>query len=332
MSGRKNNKKILVDNSDMIKKSNELSLVKMNQGLTLVQMQLLAYAIYTTQQENTSTFIKADFERKFDMEKYTTIRAKSDVKKILSVQFSYEDLENDEFVFWNAFQSIRYNGGTFSFKWTEDMLPNILDLKNKYILTDLTIASRFNSNSSWILYDYLRAKYGCWYVTLSKEELMSLFDVENVSSYKRNTSSFKDRVLNVAIEEINKYTEIEVYYDEIKDGRSIIGFKINWSTGGQVKKASKKQMDILNSIVEVIFKDVPMYMEIKSDDGRQKALLIIRELQQVQSSYLYQNVGLTADKCAELTKKANDGLETLNELLENKNEKVKVPLHNWLES
>lgn len=332
MSGRKNDKKILVENSDMIKKSNELSLVKMNQGLTLNQMQLLAYAIYTTQQGNTSTFIKADFERKFDMKNYTITRAKSDVKKLLDIKFSYEDLENEEFVFWNVFQSIRYNGGTFSFKWTDDMIPHIIDLKNKYILTDLTIASKFISNSSWILYDYLRAKYGCWYVTLSKEGLMSLFDVENVPSYKRNTSAFKDRVLNIAIEEINKNTEIEAYYDEIKEGRSIIGFTINWSTGKQLKKASNKQMDILTNTINAIFKDTFMYMEIKGDDDRHKALMIIRELQQIQLNYLYQDVGLTNDKCSELTKKANDGLETLNELLEKKDKKIEVPLHNWLES
>lgn len=322
----------MTENSNSIKKSNELSMVKMNKGLTLNQMQLLAYAIYATQQGNTTKFIKADFEKKFNFVKYHTVRAKDDVAKLMDIKFSQIDLENDKFRFWNVFQEISYDEGTFEFKWTDRMLPHITELKDKYVLTDLTIASKFNNNFGWVLYDYLRAKFGCWYITFSKKDLMSLFDVENVSSYKKNTSIFKAKILDVAIEEINKYTEIEVYYDEIKDGRSIIGFKLNWSTGGQVKKASKKQMDILNSIVEVIFKDVPMYMEIKSDDGRQKALLIIRELQQVQLSYLYQNVGLTADKCAELTKKANDGLETLNYLLENKDKKIEVPLHNWLES
>ena len=55
-----------------LKKSNELSMAKLNQGLTLNQMQLLAYAIYSTQQDGKTEFIKADFEKKFGIEKYQT--------------------------------------------------------------------------------------------------------------------------------------------------------------------------------------------------------------------------------------------------------------------
>ncbi|WP_089974535.1 hypothetical protein [Carnobacterium viridans] len=62
MVGRINNKKILEDNSSSIQKSNEFSMVKMNQGLTLNQMQLLSYAIYATQKDGTTTFRKIDFE------------------------------------------------------------------------------------------------------------------------------------------------------------------------------------------------------------------------------------------------------------------------------
>jgi len=307
-------------------------MVKMNRGLTLNQMQLLAYAIYATQQGNTTKFNKSSFEKKFNLIKYHTVRAKDDVSKLMNIKFSQIDLENDKFRFWNVFQEIDYDNGTFSFKWTDRMIPHITDLKDKYVLTDLTIASKFSNNYGWVLYDYLRAKYGCWYVTLSKEKLMNFFGVENVMSYKNNTSIFKRKVLDVAIEEINKHTEIEVYYDEVKDGRSIVGFTLNWSTGGQVKKASNKQMDILINIIDTIFKDTLMYMEIKDDKDRQKALLIIRELQQIQSDYIYQNVGLTNEKCSELTVKANNGLQTLNHLLETKDGKVKVPLHNWLDS
>jgi len=46
MAGRLNKKEVLISNADSIKKSNELSTSKLNQGLTLNQMQLLSYAIY----------------------------------------------------------------------------------------------------------------------------------------------------------------------------------------------------------------------------------------------------------------------------------------------
>src|SRR3954470_7512571 len=108
---RKNNKKQLISYEDSIKKSNKLSMAKLNQGLTLNQMQLLAYAIYSTQQDGKTEFIKADFEKKFGIERYQTQHAKEDAQRLLDLKFSIEDLENDYFEYCNVFQSIKYDRG-----------------------------------------------------------------------------------------------------------------------------------------------------------------------------------------------------------------------------
>src|SRR3954463_13461355 len=151
-------------------------MAKLNQGLTLNQMQLLAYAIYSTQQDGKTEFIKADFEKKFGIEKYKTTDAKEDVSKLSRLQFTLVDLENDEFDYWNVFQRIRYKDGLFIFKWSEDIVPHILELKEKYITTDLTITAQFKSGFSWILYEYLKAHFGYWHKPLPKEALMKLFN------------------------------------------------------------------------------------------------------------------------------------------------------------
>ena len=39
---------------------------------------------------------------------------------------------------------------------------------------------------------------------------MSLFGVEEKKSYQNNTGAFKKRVLDIAIEEINEFTELDV--------------------------------------------------------------------------------------------------------------------------
>src|SRR3954468_4297780 len=85
---RKNEKKTLTNYENGIKKSNELSMAKLNQGLTLNQMQLLAYAIYSTQQDGKTEFIKANFEKKFGIEKYQTQHAKKDAHRLLRLEFS----------------------------------------------------------------------------------------------------------------------------------------------------------------------------------------------------------------------------------------------------
>ena len=334
MVARNDKKEVLISNADSILKSSDFSMAKMNHGLSLNQIQLLAYAIFATQKDKATTFIKADFEKKFDLDEYRTERAKEDVKKLMDIKFSFEDLGNDEFVYWNVFSSIHYKEGTFHFKWTEDMLPNILDLKDKYVRTDLTVTAQFKSNFSWTLYDYLRAKYGFWYISFSKNELMSLFGVEEKKSYQNNTGAFKKRVLDIAIEEINEFTELDVKYEEIKEGRSIVGFKIHWSTGEVVHKASQKQMDILRSIADIVFQDAFMYLEIKDHTNRERALAIIRDLQLMKFRYLDNELGLTTEHCSKLTKKANDNLEALNSLLEMEGKEPlnpQVPLINWLE-
>ena len=77
------------------------------------------------------------------------------------------------------------------------MIPHILELKEKFILTDLSITSNFKSSFSWTLYDYLKAHYGYWHKPISKEGVMRLFGVKESKSYQTNSSLFKRKVLNV---------------------------------------------------------------------------------------------------------------------------------------
>ena len=62
---RYNEKKQLTTYENTIKKSNELSMAKLNHGLTLNQMQLLAFAIFCTQQNGVTEFHKINFEKQF---------------------------------------------------------------------------------------------------------------------------------------------------------------------------------------------------------------------------------------------------------------------------
>src|SRR5690625_1599817 len=215
---RRNIKKQIINYENSIKKSNQLSMSKLNHGLTLNQMQLLAYAIYSTQQDGKTKFHKVDFENKFGLTKYNTEDAYKDSERILGLKVSTEDLENDRFKFWNAFSSMEYDNGKFIFEWNSNMIPHILELKEKYVMTDLTITANFKSSFSWILYDYLKAYYGYWNIKLSKNGCMRLFGVENKKTYQNNTGRFKGSVLDIAINEINKFTELEVWYIEMKEG------------------------------------------------------------------------------------------------------------------
>lgn len=328
---RINGKKQLIDYENTIQKSNELSMAKLSNGLTLNQMQLLAFAIYSTQKNGKTEFVKADFEGRFGLEKYQTSYAKEDAKRLIDLKYSTEDLENDMFDYWNVFQGIRYKEGLFSFKWSEDMIPHILELKEKFVATDLRITSQFKSGFTWILYDYLRAHYGYWHKVLSKEELMKLFSVEDRKTYQVNTAKLKSTVLEPAIKEINTYTELEVRYEEKKQGRKIVGFDLIWSTGVKVKSATKKQIEELKAITGIIFNDMYEFMNLNDKDNRDRAINIIRESEELKV-YAEEPISITAERASELIFTANNNLRLLAGMLKKEaNGRDTSVYYNWLD-
>ena len=333
---RVNDKKALISYENSIEKSKELSMSKLSQGLTLNQMQLLAYAIYSTQRNGKTEFHKADFEKKFGIEKYQTIHAKQDAQKISGLQFSIEDLDNHYFEYWNVFGSIKYKTGLFTFRWNEEFVPHILELKDKFITTDLTITSQFKSGFSWTLYDFIKAHYGYWHKPISKDALMRLFGVDDKKTYQKNTGDFKKMVLDVAIREINKYTELEVRYNVEKNGRAIIGFDLIWSNGQKLTSATKKQIKEIKSIVDIVSEDMFEYMNLDDETDRLRARDLILGIENM-GEFTNEPISITSDKANSLIQKAVWNFRELNRLLQKNHKQLpansikKVKFYNWLE-
>lgn len=333
---RRNSKRQIISYENAIKKSNELSMAKLNQGLSLNQMQLLAFSIFSTQQNGVTEFHKADFEKKFKLTKYNTEDAIKDSDKVTSVKFSTADLENEEFKFWNVFMGMSYKKGHFKFEWNPRMIPHILNLKDKYITTDLTIASKFKSSFSWTLYDFVKAHHGYWHKVISKEDLMKLFGVQDTKTYLENTGRFKKSVLDVAITEINKHTELEIRYNVEKEGRTISSFDLIWSNGQKLTSATKKQIKEIQSIVEVVFEDMFQYVNVDDKEDRQRAINLIREIEGMQE-FIGEPVSITKEKADELIRKCIWNFQELNRLLEKNHQAMspeavkKVKFYNWLE-
>lgn len=328
--GRANGKTQVIDYENSIKKSNEFSMVKISHRLTLNQMQLLAYAIYSTQQNGATEFHKADFEKKFNLGEYRSEDAKKDSRRLFELEFSLDDMESDEFDYLHVFQRIQYKKGLFTFKWSEDMIPHILDLKERYNLTNLTITSNFKSSFSWKLYDYLKSHYGYWHKTITKEALMKLFGVDDKRTYQNNTGKFKQTVLDVAIAEINEHTELEVRYEEEVKGRSIIGFDLIWSNGKTVASATKKQINELTAILDIIFEDAFKFVNLKDDNNREQAIEMVRSMEQMKV-HTKEPICITKEKADTLIQQANWNLREVNRFLE-EDGKEKLPFYNWLEA
>lgn len=325
---RKNKKTKTIANDNSIKKSNELSMAKLNQGLTLNQMQLFAYAIFNTQQDGKTTFRKHEFQDKFGVTQYRTEDAYIDSGKISSLQFSTQNLEQKKFKFFNVFGSIDYDNGIFTFKWNADFIPHILELKT-YSLIDLTIVSKFKSGFSWTLYEYLKAHFGNWHKELSKESLMKLFNVEDRVTYQKNTNRLKSAVLDVAIKEINEHTEFEVWYTDKRIGNKITGFILHWSTGETVIAATKKQVNLLREIHGEVENNMYDYLTLKNNDSVIQAkdyIITINDIKMIVKK------GLSIKQADEYIKESLSIYDQLESLLENDGkERDRSFYYNWLE-
>src|SRR5699024_556095 len=140
---RKNNNAQIIDYTNTIKQSNDISMAKLNQNLKLNQIQLLAFAIFSTQQNGETHFSKYEFQKKFSFSNYQSEVAYEDNDIVSSLRLINENIYYDKLSFTIVIRSIVYENGTFTFKCNEDMLPHILELKEKYVLTYLTITAKF---------------------------------------------------------------------------------------------------------------------------------------------------------------------------------------------
>ena len=323
---RKNNKIVLNSEGNSIKKSNELSIAKMNEGLTLNQMQLFAYAIFSTQQDGKTEFRKYEFEKKFNISQLRPTDAMDDAYSLLDLKIELRDAKKEKSSGYNVFSYYEYNKGHFVFKWNEFFLPHISELKEKYIVTDLAIMSLFKSSFSWILYEYLKGHFGNWHKVLTKKEVMELFNVEDRVSYQKNTNRFKNGVLDVAIKEINEHTEIEVWYIEKKVGNKITSFALHWSTGENKKGATKKQVQLIEEIHDEVDSNISAYLQMKNSDPAKPLIIRIKEIKNKVKK------GISISQADEYIKESLQAYSQLDNLLEKDGKKSDTSIYyNWLE-
>ncbi|RKJ74835.1 RepB family plasmid replication initiator protein, partial [Butyricicoccus sp. 1XD8-22] len=161
----------------------------------------------------------------------------------------------------------------------------------------------------------------------TKEELLRLFAVEDTKSYIRNSSTFKKRVLDPVIDDLNNFTEMDIRYEELKSGRITTGYKFFWSFGKVVKLASKKQIDDLLSYVDTILRGMDSVLTLPKSK-RLEALDIFDEVTKIKEQV---NFNLEEAKVEGLKMLLKQYLTRYQELYLIKEEEKKVPFYNWLE-
>ena len=108
--------------------------------------------------------------------------------------------------------------GSISMRFDPNLKPYLLDLQNRYTQYQLKNVCQLTSSHSIRIYELLKQYEKIGYRDIGVSELKEFLGIEN--SY----AAFKDfekRVLAVAKEEINAFTDLNIDYKKLKTGKAI---------------------------------------------------------------------------------------------------------------
>jgi len=247
-------------NKQLVTKDN--SLIGASYSLGVVEQRLIFLAIIEAREQK--TLIEAggllriyaqSYAKQFDVEKHTSYEAmKRAVEGLYEAGFAYSKLDERSGKIGHYksrwVDKIGYidDLGCVELVFASDVIPLITRLEARYTEYELKQVVGLQSEYAIRLYELV-----IQWRSVRKTNLISLVELREklglVDEYKR-IEAFKRRVLDLAVKQINKHTDITVEYEQHKQGRVITGFTFKFRIKAQAKKLLEKKRDgdMLNTL------------------------------------------------------------------------------------
>jgi len=235
---------------DIVTKTN--SLVQASYKLDLLEQRLILLAIVEARENKTlitpETIVKIDVKRyaeRFNLDlKNTYTPLKNAVKSLFNRQFTFmgfEPLDDVPIIFTSRWVSkVGYRDGAVYLQFAPDIIPLITRLESEFTKYDLEKVSKMTSIYAVRIYEMCSQwkDVGKFHITLS--DLRFFLDL--APNELTRIDNLRRKVIDVAVTQINEFTELNLKYDQAKDGKRIIGFDFKFSIKKQ-KKIEKTQRD-----------------------------------------------------------------------------------------
>lgn len=238
--------------NDLVKKSN--SLTEAHYTLTVAEYRILHMAFSTLVEcdvnpeffRNVRFTIRArDYMELYGVDRTTAYQALREAsERLFSRYFTYDELVDKNLMLYERIKSrwvtkIGYqdNQAYITFFLSDDVLSMVGNLKEQYTYLNLYKLADLTSIYAIRLYEILMQ----WRKTkvvpvIELEELRLRFGIAE-NEYPR-MYDFKKYVLDMAVNQINEFTDITASYEQIKDGRKITGFRFSYKDKkGKVRKS-----------------------------------------------------------------------------------------------
>lgn len=238
---------------DLVVKDN--ALINASYNLDLVEQRLILLAIVEARESgkginaNNPLEVHAEsYINQFNVARQTAYQALKDASKdLFARQFSYQEMNkrgNIENVLSRWVSEIRYVDAEATVKliFAPAIVPLITKLEEQFTKYELQQVSNLSSAYAVRLYELLIA----WRSTgqtpvIELEEFRKKIGVLD-DEYTR-MGNFKDRVLHLAIAQVNEFTDITVKYEQHKKGRSIYGFSFSFKQKKSVNTPNLEARD-----------------------------------------------------------------------------------------
>lgn len=117
------------------------------------------------------------------------------------------------------FSYFEYDNGVITCRFDKALKPYLLEIKERFVISDLRMLLPMRSSYSKRIYMMLKEYEKIGERTFKVSELQDL--LKSPKSHLDRYNKFKSAVLEQAVKDINKYTDLEVNFTEIKLGRKV---------------------------------------------------------------------------------------------------------------
>ena len=170
---------------------------------------------------------------------------KKAVDRLMKADIRIEKTDNTGFWRINICSMAEYNKkeGYISVKFTDDIMPYLAQVREKFVLYNLKEIANFGSLYTTRLYELIQEFKETGWMLKSVDQLREIFAVSNKFKTYNN---FKQKTFAHACKEINDNYDIELKFEELKKGRKIVAVRFFFKPIVVTQVTNKKSGKITN--------------------------------------------------------------------------------------
>jgi len=159
-----------------------------------------------------------DLSQKYSR-KLNSQQVQDSVEKLFSKSLKIE-ISKNQWRMFNWFSYFEYNNGVITCRFDKALKPYLLEIKERFVISDLRMILPMRSSYSKRIYLLLKEYAKIGKRTFNVKELQDMLVVPD--SHKTRYNKFKVSVLQKAEIDINKFTDLEVELSEKKLARKVV--------------------------------------------------------------------------------------------------------------